>query len=133
MAFGPYDILSAVPNDSLLNVQVRCDRDRGSPNTTLSVALSQGQFGAGVNARRMNRVGLPVDSLGYGLYRDAGRSANWGVTTGLDTLEQAVSFPPGGGSGGTIVTNFTIYGRIPPQQDVAVGAYADSVVITISP
>lgn len=129
MAFGLYDILSTAPNDSLLNLTVACDREGGPRNITVNMRLSAGANGTAVDARRMAHAGGAGEFLAYGLFRDVGRSSVWGFTDGVDTVARMLSVP----NKGTASTTFTIYGRIPAQQDVRIGSYTDMVQVTITP
>jgi spore coat protein U-like protein len=129
MSFGAYDVLSAAPNDSLATVQVLCRRDGGPQHVTITLQLSAGANGSSVNARRMINSTPGGGYLTYGLFRDVGRSAVWGFSNGVDAGSIALSIPNRSAVAGT----FTIYGRIPALQDVAVGSYGDSVVMTVNP
>lgn len=129
VAFGNYDIFSAAPNDTLLNIAVACDRTGGPQNIVVTMSLSQGANGTSVNARRMLNSGGAGDYLAYGLYRDVSRSSVWGFSPGIDTLSQTLAVP----NNGSASVTFTIYGRLPPQQDVSAGSYSDSVQVTLSP
>lgn len=128
MAFGTYDPLAAAPNDSLMNLAVECERDGGAQNVTVTVRIGQGMNGTSVSARRMFNPSAAA-YMAYGLYSNVGRSSVWGVTDGVDTVSATLSIPNKGAASAT----FIIYGRIPAQQDVPVGAYGDSVQITLSP
>lgn len=127
-AFGAYDVLSPTPTDTLALVRVRCESvDPGNPNISLTLAIGPGNTGS-VNGRRMRQAG-GTDTLGYGLFRDTGRSAVWGYTHGVDTLTQTVKVQ----NNRTAEATFTVYGRMPAQQDVAPGTYTDSVQVTLTP
>lgn len=127
-AFGNYDVLSPVPTDTLALVRVRCESvDPGNPNISLTLAIGPGGTGS-VNGRRM-RHAAGTDSLGYGLFRDTGRSAVWGYTPGVDTLTQTIKVQ----NNRTAEATFSVYGRIPPQQDVTPGSYSDMVQVTLTP
>lgn len=128
MAFGPYDVLSPSPTDSAATVVVRCTRAGGPQFVTVDMALGQGANGTSVNARRMLHGG-GTSTLNYGLFRDPGRTAVWGFSSGINTVQQTVAIP----NFATVTTTFTIYGRMPAQQDVPAGSYADSVQLTVSP
>lgn len=129
MAFGTYDVLSTAPNDTLLQVAVTCERNGGPQGVTLTLRLGPGANGSAATARRMAHTGGSGDFLNYGLYRDVARSATWGSTDGVDTVARALNVP----NKSSASTTFTIYGRIPPQQDVSVGSYGDTVQITLTP
>lgn len=128
LVFAPYDALAATPSDSLASVQVSCTRDGGPRNVDVTLSISAGNSGS-VSARRMVRAGAPVDYLAYGLFRDVSRTAVWGITPGVDAVTATLSID----NNTTASTTFTIYGRLPAQQDVYAGDYSDSVILTLSP
>jgi spore coat protein U-like protein len=129
LAFGAYDTITATPTDSALTVIVRCDRRGGPQNVAVSLEIGAGVNGTTTSARRMLHGGGSGTYLAYGLFRDVGRSANWGTMPGVDTMTQVISVPNNGSASGT----FTIYGRIPALQNPRAGSYADSVQITLTP
>ncbi|WP_379921904.1 spore coat U domain-containing protein [Erythrobacter sp. R86502] len=117
LAFGTYDPTAPSPTDAATSITVTC-----TPGTVFTVGLNAGiASGATVNSRQM---ASGSERLGYGLYQDAGRSVNWGNTPGTDT--------PVAATAGLIPSILTVYGRVPAQQAVAVGAYTDTVTITVS-
>ncbi|MDE2606271.1 MAG: spore coat protein U domain-containing protein [Burkholderiales bacterium] len=129
MAFGGYDVLSSAPDDSIATVAALCTRNGGARNVTITLQLNQGSNGTSVSARRMRNLGPAGGFLNYNLFRDSARSAIWGFSTGVDTMSLSLTIPNRGSSTAT----FTIYGRIPALQDVAVGSYTDSVTVTVTP
>ena len=129
LAFGTYDVLSPSPDDSLLNVVISCFRTGGPQSTTVTMQLGQGTYGGSVSTRRMRQIGGLGDSLSYGLYRDVSRSSVWGSNVGIDTVSVTLAIP----NNRSASTTFVIYGRIPPQQDVAAGNYTDAVQMSVSP
>lgn len=129
MIFGPYDALSSIPTDTVGSFQVRCDRDGGPQNVTLALSLSAGANGSSVAARALKQVGGSGDILVYGLYRDTGRSAVWGFSPGVDAGQQTLSIP----NKSSAFATFTVYGRLPAQQNVSAGSYVDSVQVTLTP
>lgn len=128
LVFAPYDGLSLAAGDSLTTVQVSCTRNGGPRTVDISLAIGAGSSGS-VSARRMVRTAAPVDYLNYGLFRDVSRTAVWGITPGVDTVTSSLNIE----NGATAVTTFTIYGRLPAQQNVYAGDYSDSVVLTLTP
>lgn len=127
LAFGSYDILAARPAESQATLTVSCERNGGPAGVTLTVRLDQGSHGSSVTARRMRHTGGSPDFLGYGLYRDAARSSVWGSSDRVDTMDAALAVPDRGAAS----VQFTIFGRIPPRQDVRIGSYGDVVRVTI--
>jgi spore coat protein U-like protein len=111
--FGSYDPFGISNLDGAGNVAVTCD-----PGVAYTIALSSG---GGTYAARVMANG-PF-SLRYNLYTDASRILVWGDGNGTTMTV--------GGSGAATATNVTIYGRIPAAQNVHVGNYFDSVVVTV--
>lgn len=115
VSFGSYDSYASSPLDGQGSVRYVCL----GLMRTVRISISTG--GSGTYSRRMSGTG---GNLFYNLYLDATHQTIWGD-----------------GSGGTqplvhgnivIYTNYTatIYGRIPPLQNVGSGTYADSPVVT---
>lgn len=115
VAFGAYDPIglnATAPRDAAGQIRYRCRR--GSP----LVSLSPG--GAGSFQPRLLRQG--ARTLGYNLYRDAGRTQIWGDGgPGTYTVR---------GQRGT--RTLPVYGRIFPGQVAAAGSYADTIVATFN-
>ncbi len=125
VAFGIYDPLAPAPLDSSTgSVQVTCTSDR-PPRVTYEIQLDTGQ--AGSFAPRAMASG--VSQLTYNLYIDAARSAVWGDGTGgtaVITADYNLT-PPGS----TQTDPYTVYGRVPAGQVVAIGSYLDTITVTL--
>lgn len=128
MGFGAYDLLSPTPTDTQLDVSVQCDRTGGPQNVTIELGIGPGANGTSVANRRLGLSG-GSDFLNYGLFRDSGRSANWGVTHGVDTGSITLAIPNNGSQAGT----FRVFGRIPARQNVSAGTYTDRIQMILSP
>ena len=117
VAFGNYDPTSAIANNNTGSIVVTC-----TLGDVYNIALNPGAFaGATVTTRRMS--GPSAGGLSYSLYRDSGRTLNWGQTIGTNTLQQT-------GSG--LAQTATVYGQIPALQAVSAGSYSDTVGITVT-
>jgi spore coat protein U domain-containing protein, fimbrial subunit CupE1/2/3/6 len=119
LAFGVYPAIAAPP--ALLatsTIRVTC-----ALGDTYTIGLSNGaNAGGGPSAqRRMARTTAPVIYLAYNLFRDAARTQNWG-----DTGPTRVS-ATGTGS----AQAYTVFGQLPGGQVVSVGAYVDTVTVTV--
>jgi spore coat protein U-like protein len=92
-------------------------------NTTVfNIGLNAGTAtGATVTTRKM--TGPASATLRYSLFRDSSRTQNWGNTVGTDTL-------PSTGTG--TAQMFNVFGEIPAGQYVAPGAYADTIIATVT-
>ncbi|HEX9850530.1 spore coat U domain-containing protein [Candidatus Deferrimicrobium sp.] len=123
MNFGAYDVFAAVPRDSAGTVTVACDPN---PPTDVTVSIGSSPTSGGFNPRRMRHVTLS-DRLDYNLFTTPSMVTVWGdgsAGTSTVLLRKVNRNRP--------VTT-TIYGRIPPGQNVSVGAYSDAVTVTVTP
>ena len=114
LAFGNY---TGVQSDSTATLSITCTN-----TTPYTVGLNAGlATGATVTTRKM--MGPASAVLPYGLFSDAARTVNWGVTVPSDTV---------GGTGSGTLQTLTVYGRIADGSYVAPGAYADTVTATVT-
>lgn len=113
VVFGNYSPLAAAPLDTTGRVIVDCSDTAG-----YVVALNAGANGGSFNNRHLANGG---SRLFYQLYSDSARTRIWGNGTGGSTTVQAPAS-----------ATLTVYARVPARQNVAVGAYADTVLVTIS-
>lgn len=140
LAMGQYDPIgthATAPNDSgSTRVDVVCNMPPGSgnPNVAFTADLSPGAHASGAQRRLMAG---PGQYLAYGVYLDAGRSVPFGTQSGGVAVSCVAGGddPPcsgGGGTGRERSAWFTVFGRIPGGQSPAVGAYRDTLVLTIT-
>ena len=123
VAFGVYDVFSNTPNDAVGTITVTCNIPAQTPQAPLlvTIALSPGASG---NIAQRQLESARGDRLNYNLYTNASFSSIWGnegsfaVQTALITRDNPYSG--------------TIYGRMPAQQNVAVGSYRDVIIATIN-
>jgi len=116
LGFGVYDPLAADDNVASTTFKVKCSKNAG-----YTIGLSKGG-GAAEDARKMALSGQLA--MNYAIYSDSNRTTNWGATAGT---------AGGIGSGLDTENTVTVYGKIPKNQyDVGVGAYADTVIATVS-
>ena len=118
LSFGTYDPLAAhavQPADASVDVMLSCTR-----NTSASISFDFGLHATGPNGRGMNGPGAEV--LQYQIYRDAARSQLWAQGTDATRfIAHGVSSPD----------QLTVFGRIPPRQEVEPGAYTDVLTATV--
>jgi len=117
LAFGQYDPLSANANqaaDASAALTVVCTR-----NTGATIYLDSGRNPVGSS----RTLAGSSQRVSYELYRDAGRTQVWGGgdAGGLQFVSKGVRKPQ----------QVTLYGRIPPGQEVASGMYTDVVTATV--
>jgi spore coat protein U-like protein len=111
LAFGNYDVYNAAAVDSVGTISYSCP-----PPTLPTVTIDAGLAFAGGH-RRMT-LGAGVDWLSYDIYVDAARTVVWSSTP--------VAVVPLNN------TSVDFYGRIFALQDVSVGSYTDTVVVTFN-
>ncbi len=118
VSFGAYNVYVPSPLDSTGTVTYTC----GLGILGITIDLGKGSSSS-FNPRTMTSG---ANTLNYNLYLDAARARIWGDNT-AGTSHHANSSPQ-------LLTNvtLTVYGRVPPLQDVRVGSYTDTVVVTIT-
>ena len=122
LAFGAYDPVvtnNSANLDSTTTITVTCTK--GATGITLGFGDSA-NAPSGCTAPQRCLVGaVHTNYLDYQLYSDSGRTSVW--TT---AISESVT------GGITTPTSVTIYGRVPPTQDVNVDTYSDTVVATVN-
>lgn len=126
VAFGNYNVFSALPTDSTGTVTLSCAPNLVSLLLGYSIALSPGGSGSFAARRMSNGAG----TLNYQLYTGLLHTTVWGDGTGGSSVVS-------GGLTLSVLTgvnvSHTVYGRIPAQQAAAQpGAHADTITVTIS-
>ncbi len=112
--FGNAGVLSA-SIDSTSTISVQC-----TTSTPYTIGLNQGVNGGSVTTRQMAGSGGLIN---YSLFRDSGRTQNWGSTVGTDTVA---------GVGDGAAQNYTVYGRVPAQTTPAPALYTDTITVTVT-
>ena len=118
VAFGQYDPTTTAAATTTGTFVLTC-----TPGTTYDIGMGPGA-GTGANVATRQMTG-GTKTLGYQLFRDVSHTQNWGQTVGFDTLH-------GTSSATTISTPINVYGVIPANQPVSIGAYADVVTVTLT-
>ena len=119
VAFGAYDPVVANAATDL------------NGTGTLTVACTKGasatiDLGNGNNlSGGSRRMSSGTDFLNYSLYKDAARTQVWGTGLAGGTTYTY-------NSASKVATAVTVYGKVPQNQDVTVGAYSDVVLATIN-
>jgi len=119
VAFGAYDPVvanAATDLNGTGTVTVACTKGAAA-----TIDLGNGGNLSG-GSRRMSSGS---DFLNYALYKDAARTQVWGtgLAGGTTSAYNAAS---------KAATAVTVYGTVPQNQDVTVGAYSDVVLATIN-
>ena len=118
LGFGSYDpvVANATGNlDGTGVVTVACTK-----GATATIALGGGNNASGSTRRLADGSG---NYLTYELYSNSGRTNVWNTTTGTLSTGAAPS---------KASRDFTVYGRVEPNQDVPAGSYSDAVVATVN-
>jgi spore coat protein U-like protein len=113
--FGTQGVLAANV-DQTSTITTTCTN-----TTPYNIGLDKGVNGGSVTTRQMKAAGPAL--INYSLFRDAGRSLNWGETIGTDTVAAT-----GNGS----AQAFTVFGRIPPQVSPLPALYTDTITVTVT-
>jgi spore coat protein U-like protein len=127
--FGAYDVFSTSDLAANAGIVVSCRSVPGDPSPVLvgyQVALSAGVG----NSFTQRKMANGAHQLGYNLYTTNGYAQVWGDGTG-STRTVGGTFLLGA-PGSARNRTHTVYGRTPAQQDVAVGRYADSLLVVVN-
>jgi len=125
--FGVYDPTAGSATTSVGTVLVSCSWTAPAP-ASINVAVSLSTGSSGSYSVRTMKSGS--STLQYNLYFNTNGSTIWGNGTGGSDYGAATittGTPSGSGS-----TSGTIYGIVPAHQDVAPGAYGDTIIVTLS-
>jgi spore coat protein U-like protein len=122
VSFGSYDPLSQVDNGSTGTIRVVCTLILALGGS-FTIDLSTGASGS--YTQRSLKKGASI--LAYNLFSDSAYSQIWGNGTGGST-RVSQSFT----SLLIVDRTVTVYGRIPAGQNVPAGAYADTIVVTVT-
>lgn len=121
LAFGMYDPSSSRPTDGTGTVRLHCTSLATATPGGASVAMTI----TPTSNRKMVRNG---DTLHYGIYSNSARTVNWGDGAAAPMLSTGPMQ-----ANETKNLQFTLYGLIPPLQNIAAGHYSDNLLITITP
>ncbi len=115
VAFGNYTATNIVNITG--TVSVTC-----TSGTAYHVGLNAG-LATGATITNRSMTGPASALLGYKLFSDSGRTANWGNTSGTGYVS---------GTGTGSAQTLTIYAQIPASEFVAPGSYTDTVTINVT-
>ena len=116
VAFGSYDVFAAGPTDSTGTIIYRC----AATDHDIRIAISAGTSGTYTN----RTLKSSTDNLLYNLYYN-GFTQVWGDGSG-GTTTYFIKNPPNNQD-----VTLVVFGRITAAQDVGVGSYTDTVVVTL--
>jgi spore coat protein U-like protein len=113
LAFGAYDAASTIDTTATSTINVTC-----SLLTPYTISLDTGTYASG-SARHM---GSGASRLSYEIYRDVSMTNIFGSVANLLGVS-------GIGTGFSVPQ--AIYGKVPKNQAVAPGSYADQITVTV--
>ena len=116
VAFGSYDVFAAGPTDSTGTIIYRC----AASDHDIRIAISAGT--SGTFANRTLKTGS--ENLLYNLFY-GGFTQVWGDGSG-GTTTYYIKNPPN-----NLDVTLVVFGRITAGQDVGIGSYTDTVVVTL--
>jgi len=129
VSFGIYDAATTLPNDSTGSLTVSCSYTGGGVQDVGYVVTLSSMNGSSPATRWL---AAGASQLSYNLYRDAARTQIWGNgTSGSFVVSGSVKPGPGVGNE-TRSQTYSVYGRVPAQQDADAGDYSDMIVITLT-
>lgn len=131
VVFGTYNQLNAAPTDSTGQITVACTLvpKAEAANIGYTISLSTGLSGTMTSRTMLSGPNFLV----YNLYTTSGYAQIWGNgLNGSAVVTGSMKLGRSAGSSYTDTRIHTVYGRIPPMQDVLPGAYADAIVVTVT-
>ena len=123
IVFPGYDFLRVSPTDTVGNIAVSCVGNAGEV-VGYSLLLTRGSSPS-FGVRTMLLGGR---ALNYNLFANPARTAIWGDGNDGSTIVTDSYALTASGS----TRSYAVYGRIFPGQNVPVGTYADTIVVTVS-
>lgn len=131
VAFGGYDVFSGTDLDRTGTLTVKCDL-LADPAQDVPYTLSLSAGGSGsYSGRAMTNLMISTEKMKYNLYTTSARNVVWGDGTG-GSITQGGTIPTLSSGSPSQSQDWSVYGRITAGQDVAVGNYLDTVVVTVS-
>ena len=122
VSFGGYDSFSNFPTTSTGAIAVSCNNPANKP-MPVTIAISSGVSGKFTPRQMKSATG--VGRLNYLLFTDPARTIIWGDGTGgTSTVTSLVTKQT------SLIA--TVYGMIPPRQNLSSGSYSDSLVVTVN-
>ena len=118
IVFGTYNVFSSAPVDSTGSVAYRCNGNSAG----VLITMTKGQSGTFLP----RELGKGLERLAYNLFLDAARTTVWGDFTGGTSA--FIDNNPSKKEDLTV----TVYGRIPPGQDISAGSYTDYVTVVMN-
>ncbi len=120
VSFGSYNVFSSIPLDTTGTITLNCNE---TPPPTVTISIGQ-STNSGSFVPRAMKLSTGSELLLYNLYTDAGRTTVWGDGSGeTSTVAQKVFKKT------PLIT--TVYGRVPPLQNIVTGTYNETLTVSI--
>ena len=120
--FGIYDPLETMSLASVGNLTYFCSQ----PVPIVTITIDRGGAGNVHNRHMVKSGGHGADALHYNVYLDAAQTTIWGDGTQGSQIWSAPN------PAVRTRINVPIYGRVPAGQNIGVGIYSDTLMITIN-
>jgi spore coat protein U-like protein len=132
LSFGNYNPLGASPMSTNGSINLNCQLALVLPLPfTATISLSTGSSFTYASRRMAPTVG--ASRLNYNIYLDPTYSTVFGDGSAGTQVAQRCTPLLGLGCGSTsTASNVTMCGLMPAGQDVAIGSYLDSIVVTVT-
>jgi spore coat protein U-like protein len=118
--FGSYNVLLTAATDTESSITVSCNE---TPPATVTISIGPSPNSGGFDPRQMKLSG-GNEFINYNLYTDSGRTQIWGDGSGSTFTMTEMVFK-------RAPWIATVYGRIPPEQNVSIGSYSETLTVTI--
>lgn len=124
VSFGPYDPSYSQPKTATGTVTLSCTVTLLGLLESWTISLSPGSSASYTNRSLVNGA----STLRYNLFTSSSYSTVWGNGSGATgVISETVLLVVGNST-----HVYTVYGRIPPLQDVRKGNYSDSILVTVN-
>ena len=126
--FGAYDPFTPAPLDTTGDVAVTCAKYATDGNGAITVAYVLGLSAGSSNSVAQRTMQSGSEILRYNVYVNSARTTVWGDTDPLrvsGSVKLTNARPQA-------TNNHAAYGRAPAAQDVGAGAYADTLILTMT-
>lgn len=118
IVFGVYDVFAPAPLGSTGSVTITCDK-----NAPVTISMSASAV-SGMFVPRQMKLTTGADLMAYNIYTDATYAVVLGDgTAGTQTMSASAKK--------NTPLSLTIFGSIPPLQNLSAGTYADTLTVTI--
>ncbi|HAS54936.1 MAG: hypothetical protein A2X56_06495 [Nitrospirae bacterium GWC2_57_13] len=118
IVFGVYDVFAPAPLASTGSATITCDK-----NAAVTISMSASAV-SGMFVPRQMKLTTGADLMAYNIYTDATYAVVLGDgTAGTQTMSASAKK--------NTPLSVTIFGNIPPLQNLSAGTYADTLTVTI--